>query len=386
MRCGLATHYKLIIGGDLFPSDKNMQQFIDGSADELFDSRIRELFHTADYAICNLEGALTNEEIHIKKVDPVIKAAPESVKGIIGLGVDCVTLANNHIIDYGKKGYLDTIRTLDENGIRYFGAGPDRHSISSHFQLPFSEKKVIVYTAAETMFNVPGEEYPGVNLYDDYLTCSEISALKKECDYLIVIYHGGTEFFWYNSELMRSRFRRMADCGADLITAQHTHCVGIQENYHGSHLLYGQGDFLFARSVNEYKETGLLIEVDFGDDIVISRHLVRHIGGKVEYDPEQDFSAFDARTKAFLEGNSFFREYKEFSDKKLIMFLEAFRGKNLIDKIIRKILPRDRYADYLRSRYSEKQLLRMISGIEFEEYRESVITGLWNLVKSEQRQ
>lgn len=374
--------FRLVIAGDLFPSDKNIHLFEKGNIDALYDAKVQEFFHNADFSICNLEGALTDSHISIKKVGPKIQASRTSIAGIRELGISCVTLANNHIVDYGKQGYRDTCETLEEAGIKFFGAGENVDSISEYMTIQAGKQIVTFYTVAETMFNAPRKDFPGVNLYDEYRVCKRIEELKKACDCLIVLYHGGTEFFWYGSNLLRRRFRRMADNGADIIIAQHTHCIGLTENYNGSYLLYGQGDFLFARSVNVYKATGLLLEVLFEDNgFHVREHLLRHEGGKVLYDPAQNFDAFSERNRRFAEGDCFDCEYKEFSDDKIVMFLEAFRGKRLRDKIIKKIMPRSSYVRYIKTRYEEKHILRMISAVQFEEFRESVITGLWNMIE-----
>lgn len=69
-----------------------------------------------------------------------------------------------------------------------------------------------------------------------------------------------------------------------------------------------------------------------------------------------------------------------YSDEHLIRFLEAFRGKNLVDKVVRKLCSREKYVEYLKRQYTDYQVLRMISGVEFEEFREYVIKGLWNII------
>ncbi|MBQ4361825.1 MAG: CapA family protein [Lachnospiraceae bacterium] len=399
--------FTIMIAGDLFPSQKNMDQFLAGDGQALYGEKLLELFRGADCRVCNLEGALTDTGKAIKKVDPVICAPTQAVNGVKALGIDCVSLANNHILDCGAAGYEETCRTLSENGIGFFGAGPNKDEIGASMIIDTSAgtdadaagarpgKKVGFYAVAETMFNVPGADYPGANLYDEYRTLKEIRELKGQCDYLIVLYHGGTEFFWFNSKMARRRFHRMAESGADLVIAQHTHCVGIEEEYQGSRLIYGQGDFLFARSVNEYKETGLVIEVtvprgdgegktagsDAAGAVQITKHLVRHSGGAVFYDEEQDMTAFDERSRRFADGETFDREFEEYAQEKLTMFLRAFRGHNVGDMIYRKIFGPEKYARYIRKKYNEKQILRMISALQFEEFNEVAVRGLWDLIE-----
>ena len=367
--------FRLILGGDVFPSDKNLELFEHGDGEKLFDGKIIDLFKKADYSICNLEGVFTNSSIPIKKVDPIIKAPLKAIDGYNVLNISCFTLANNHVTDFGNIGFEQTVITLDSKNIRYFGAGL-AGKIDTHIIIEAYEKKIGIYTVAETMFNTPTEKRIGVNIYDEYRVCKELELLKSICDYLIVIYHGGTEFFWYGSYLLRTRFHRMADSGADLITAQHTHCIGLQENYNGAYLLYGQGDFLFARKSSPYREYGILLEITVSEKISVKRHLIKHVDNRVEYDKHQDFSEYDERSERYIAGDVFESEYDSFSKEKMIQFLEAFRGKNIQDKVAKKFLSTAKYNKYLLGRYTEKQLLRIISGIEFEEYRESLLCGI----------
>lgn len=371
----------IILCGDLFPLKENMQDFENGNLEALYDQWILDKFKEADFSLCNLEGALTDSMSSIMKSDPVIKAASRAIKGIKGLGVSCVTLANNHVLDGGAKGYLDTCATLDANGIAYFGAGRNSDEITNHYTVAVGGRRVTIYTVAETMFNIPRQDYPGVNLYDEYRVCRELKELKTDCDYLIVTYHGGTELFWYNTPLIRQRFHRMADNGADVVLAQHTHNIGVQEIYNGNYLCYGQGDFLFPLSVNEYKSTGLMLELTIDESgMHVKRHLLRHVGGKVIYDPEQNMEQFEDRDARYASGDDFCREYAEYSNEKLFRFLVAFRGECILDKVVRKVCPREAYFKYLKRRYTDRQILRIISSLEFEEFREFVVNGLWNMI------
>ena len=372
---------KIIMVGDLFPTYRNENEFIKGDIEWLYGKKIINLFKEADFSICNLEGALTNEEKSIKKVGPRIKAVPETIKGIKELGIKCVTLANNHIIDYGKKGYEETIKTLKENNIDYFGAGDNINNIKKYYEIDANGKKVIFYNVAETMFDIPSKNYPGVNIFDEYETYKEIQSLKKKCDYLIVIYHGGQEFYWYGSEILRKRFHRLADNGADIVVSQHTHCIGLWENYKDAFLLYGQGDFHFANTFTEYREYGIILEINISDKgLDIKKHLTRRIDGNITYDETQNFEQFQKRSDLLTNNETFDKEFGEFADRKVAMFLEAFRGKNIIDKIIKKIFPKEVYIRYLKSRFADKHLLRIISGVQFEEHNEILTRGLWDMI------
>ena len=262
---------RIIVAGDLLPSVNNYELFEKGDANELFSEEICRLFADADFSIANLEGPLTDSECPQKKAGPAIKAPTKTVTGIKNLGLSAVALANNHVTDYLQQGVEDTVRVLELSEIKHVGivaGGGNLSGGKKYLSLDEKGKKVCIYNVSETFFNQPDQDGLGANTYDEWIVCNEIKELKKSHDFLIVIYHGGAEYLPYPSPQTKTRFHRMADCGADFITAQHTHCIGCEEWYKGSYLLYGQGNFLFARQ-KKYPgltKDGLVSEVCISDE------------------------------------------------------------------------------------------------------------------------
>lgn len=375
---------RIVIGGDLCPTPKNQALFESGDAEALFGDKILSLFRGADVSVCNLEGALTDGKTPAQKCGPRIRSSKASAAGIRALGVTCVTLANNHFTDYGAQGCRDTCEALEEHGIAYFGAGGNENTVQPSYTVQKNGVTVTLYAVAETMFNRAGADTPGVNLYDEYRVCREIAELKSRCDRLIVLYHGGPEFFRYPSPELTKRFHRMADSGADLIVSQHSHAVGAREDRHGSVLIYGQGDFLLARHENEFTATGLLLEAEVSaETMTVTPHLLTHEGGTVRMDEKQDLRAFEQRSAQLSDDDLMRKEYRAFCDKKMLMYLEAFRGKRLTDKIVRRLLPRESYLRWLKKQYREDQILRTLHTIRCEEHSEQAIRGLLDMLEGQ---
>lgn len=132
---------KIIIAGDFLPMPCNYDLFRVGDAKSLFGEKLCSLFASADYRICNFEGCFTDSDKAIEKIGPSIKAPVDTIKAVKNLGIDYATLGNTHSMDYGKQGYLDTCKTLDENNIRYFGWGENSSSIKSYAEIDDGEKK-----------------------------------------------------------------------------------------------------------------------------------------------------------------------------------------------------------------------------------------------------
>ena len=372
---------KIIIAGDMLPMPCNYELFSAGDTQALFGDKLCALFDSADYRVCNLEGCFTDSDQAVEKIGPSIKAPEKTIAAIKKLGIDFATLGNTHSMDYGRQGYLDTCRTLDENDIGYFGWGDNADTIKSYVEIADGGRKIKLYNTTERFENAPQKDYPGVNLYDEYRVCREIRELKENCDFLIALYHGGIEGTHCNSEKMRARFHRMADNGADVVISQHTHAIGEEERYNGAYLLYGQGNFCFhfRPDVTPLLAEGLVLELDIGDSgfSAIPHRVLRTEKGCV-YDEDQELSAFYERSKThdrLLAGDETAKaEFEEQFSKDCAnwtgIFFSLFRGANPLDAEKRKTLRSAEFTEYLKNSYSRQQLLGMQMFMRNEEFNE----------------
>lgn len=367
---------RVLIAGDIFPREQ-LELFARGETEKLFADEVAALFRNADFSIANLEGVLTETNTKCPKCGPNIKAPPETANALKALGLNYVTLANNHSSDYGKDGYRDTVETLEKLGIGYFGAGENISKITTHIRVQIKETTIVFYTVAETVFNIPSESAPGSNLYDEYRVCKEIEELKKQCDYLFVLYHGGVEFFQYPTPWVQRRFHRMADSGADVIIAQHTHCIGTEEYYGDKYLLYGQGNFYFLQPMEkEMTSSGLLLQfILTNGSVSIERYPIYKKDGKLILYP-QLMQDFEIRNKRLADGESFEKEFNKYTEKWLAKWLMEFRGLRFSDRLIRKLLGDERFLQYLRRQYKDYTVLRMLEHVRGEEDLEVMQRGL----------
>ena len=374
----------IIIAGDLFPNSCNSDEFFQGRILSLFGEQICKLFADSDYSICNLEGAFSNGIERCDKTGPIKVDRTESTRAYKNLGINCCLLANNHITDGGHQGVLDTMKALDEVGIDYIGAGINQDSITHSRIERIGDSNVGFYNVSETMYNRPSAEKAGVWLYDEYVVCQEIKELKAQCDFVIVLYHGGIEKFQYPSPELRKRFYRMADNGADVVIAQHTHCIGCEENYKGSYLLYGQGDFLLNDFAPGLTDTGLIIELVLSDGhLNVNKHLVRSKDKKfVRYDDQQDLSSFVERSKMVGDEEYVWRQLQAFCDNELRLYLTAFKSPSRLRLLQKRYFPQA-YKKWLFD-YRKKDLMFTLHTLRSEQNRETAIVGLEHLLSKKQ--
>ncbi len=372
---------KILIAGDLMPMPCNYDLFAAGDTQALFGKKLCALFASADVRVCNLEGCFTDSNAPIEKIGPNIKAPVSTVKAIKDLGINYATLGNTHSMDYGKQGYLDTCRALRDNGIAYFGWGENAASVKAYAVIEDEGRKIILYNTTERFENAPGEDYPGVHLYDEYRVCRELHELKQHCDLLIVLYHGGIEGTHCNSEKMRTRFRRMADNGADVVISQHTHAVGEEEHCGSAYFLYGQGNFCFhfRPDVTPLLAEGLVLELDVTDDgFTATPHRILRTEKGCVYDDEQDLSAFYERSQtydALVAGDkaamaAFDKQFGKDCANWATVFFSLFRGANPQDMEQRKALSSADYLQYIKNSYTRQQLLGMQMFMRNEEFNE----------------
>ena len=261
--------FKMIIGADIVPTETNFDLFEAGDVETLAGEELIRILKDADFRIFNLETPVCDAEDPILKYGPNLISPTRTMKGIKAFDPSLLALANNHILDQGEQGLVSTLAELDKWEIPYMGAGMNLREAQKPYIIEADGKKIGIYNAAEHEFTIATEEKCGAYPFDMLDGPDEISALKKECDFVIALYHGGREHYRYPSPNFRKVCRKMAQKGADVVVCQHSHCVGAMEEYMGSTIIYGQGNFLFDHSASEFWQTAILVKLEISDRIKV---------------------------------------------------------------------------------------------------------------------
>ena len=253
---------RILIGADIVPTLSNQQYFEEEQMEKIVDSRLFELLKKADYRVFNLEVPLTDKSMPIEKAGPNLIASAKSVAGLKQLGINFLTLANNHVLDQGEQGLWSTIEQLEKNKISYAGVGHTYAEAAKPYIVEMEGKKIGIYCCAEHEFSIVSAKRAGANPFDPLESLDHIVALRAQCDYLICLYHGGKEHYRYPSPNLQKTCRKIVEKGADLVICQHTHCIGCEEKWQEGTIVYGQGNFLFDQSESEFWQTSVLVSVD----------------------------------------------------------------------------------------------------------------------------
>ena len=195
---------------------------------------------------------------------------PEKVSMFQELGIDIVTLANNHALDFGTDALLDTCSTLDDAGILRVGAGANLEEAKKPVFMEAKGRKIGFLGASrvipESSWNAASKEPGMLTTYDPSLLLEEIKKAREACDYLVIYVHWGIERDERPQEYQRILGQRYIDAGADLVVGSHPHVMQGLEYYKGKPIVYSLGNFVFGSSI---PKTALLkVEWD-GEDALL---------------------------------------------------------------------------------------------------------------------
>jgi len=376
------TRISLLIAGDMVPTKSNEGFFIEGDVSSLVSDSLYEIFLKTDISSVNLECPLTTRNTPINKIGPSLRALPDAIKGIKALNPTVVGLANNHILDYGVKGLSDTLSLLSENGIPYIGVGDNlSEAVQSIHVVEKKGWRIGFYACAEHEFSIATKMSPGANPFDSLVTGDMLRSLKADykLDLLIVLYHGGKEYYQYPSPGLQKVCRHLVEKGANLVVCQHSHCIGAYEHYQDGDIVYGQGNFIFDMK-HPLSINGLLI----------CYHLFSEGRKEIEFIPieKQDDGSIrqcsTARSKDILD--SFMKRSKEILDSEIVEKKYQVFSRQMINTYLYILSPFGKWISridrhlfkgaLIRFVYTYQKRQSILNNLRCEAHSESITNGL----------
>ena len=227
-----------------------------------FDDAVWQTMHDADVFMLNNEFPYSTRGTPTVGKTYTFRASPDTAGWLGDMGVDLVSLGNNHAYDYGETALLDTLDTLDAMHMPYVGAGRNLAEASKPATFDCNGMKVgiLCSTQIEQMDNPDTrgatEDSAGVfRCWDDSKLLQAIQETKQRCDVVMVYIHWGTEKEEKQSWWQTSRVQAMADAGADFIIGDHPHVLQGAEWHGDTFVFYSLGNFLFT---SRDTDTGIL--------------------------------------------------------------------------------------------------------------------------------
>ncbi|WP_082061770.1 CapA family protein [Paenibacillus sp. E194] len=194
---------------------------------------VKDEVSSADYAVVNLETAITH---HTEKDTNQLynfKSDPESLQGIKNTGFDLVTIANNHTLDFKQKGFLDTLSYLEQYDIPYVGGGRNKEEAYRAHTVKIKGQTIKILAFSRFIpqtYWFAGEKRPGVaEAYNKSSVLPVITRERQDCDYLLVYLHWGLrKVIVRNHGSVPMRVKSL-NAGADAIHRQSCSCsAGIR--------------------------------------------------------------------------------------------------------------------------------------------------------------
>ncbi|MHC1694477.1 MAG: CapA family protein [Eubacteriales bacterium] len=258
---------KLSFGGDVSLSDL-IGEYADSYGIAYPFADVKGLLSGADIACVNLETSVSERGQSEKPEGYGFRTSPDKLDALKGAGIDIVSCANNHVRDYGTDAFSDTMKWLDEYGIKHAGIGQNAAQAQGLTVLDAAGYKV-GYMAMTSIIPKPewiaGEDSPGLSALRGNTSeiISRIRDYDKRCDILVVSLHWGVEYDIVPQPWQESFARALIDAGADVIYGHHPHMLQGIEIYKNKPILYSTGNFLFFKRDETAGETGVFeLEMD----------------------------------------------------------------------------------------------------------------------------
>lgn len=237
---------------------------------------IADEFKKADFLFGNLEGPISERGANQGSIYS-FRAEPKAVEGLMFAGFDVMSLANNHILDWGRDALADTASILAINGVKPVGAGRNYEEANKPVRFAYSLKDrpyralgdtrfaVLAYTNLMPQSMEATADHPGLSSFSIEKATEAIRAAKLNADIVIILFHWGDEYQIHSNELQQKIGRAMIDVGVDLVVGHHPHVVQEIEQYENGWIIYSLGNFVFDQNFSDDTRRGLMAKVTVRD-------------------------------------------------------------------------------------------------------------------------
>jgi poly-gamma-glutamate synthesis protein (capsule biosynthesis protein) len=239
---------------------------------------VRSLIEGADLAIANFENPAPNR-VRWHTRGTVFSADPALIDGIAAVGIDYLSLANNHIRDAGGQGIIQTIANITRRGIEVSGAGEDLAAARKPAMLEATGMTVAVlgYDAIAAYYHASADKIGSAPLTASIVRADIKAARSAGADLVIVFPHWGTEYRSKPFAAQQRLARLIIDSGADVVIGNHAHWAAAMEVYDGKPIWYALGNFVFDQTWSEPTMEGITLELTFEGAELVQARMRPHI-------------------------------------------------------------------------------------------------------------
>lgn len=259
----------ILFSGDVLLSDHVLNAYSRaGGISGVLDQGYLSAIQSADFFAVNEEFPFSSRGTQAADKQYTFRLAPEKVSMFQEMGIDAVTLANNHALDYGTDALLDTCEVLDGAGILHTGAGKNLDEAKKPVVFEKNGQRVALIGATRV---IPEAGWAATNGHPGMLSSYEVSVEPllnqiAEChaagEKVVVLIHWGIERDETPQDYQRALAKRYIDAGADLVIGSHPHVLQGIEYYKGKPIFYSLGNFVFGSSIPKT----MLVQAEFQGD------------------------------------------------------------------------------------------------------------------------
>jgi len=246
---------------------------------DFVDDELKIIIQKCDLSICNFEASVYLSSMKkIAKAGPHIHQSEMIVQYLKYIGFNFVSLANNHIYDYGQEALENTINELHKYNIDYVGAGLDFETAYSTKIIEQNGIKIGLLAAAENEFGCLYEEKSrgGYAWIFHPLIEDNIRQLKLEVDAVVLNAHAGVENIEFPIKEWSDRYKRLCDIGVDVIIGHHPHVPQGYEMYKKSLIFYSLGNFYFDAGGGRKADDSYSVVLEFETDGLKDYKIIYH--------------------------------------------------------------------------------------------------------------
>jgi poly-gamma-glutamate synthesis protein (capsule biosynthesis protein) len=237
------------------------EPWLEAEGPAYFFADVLPVLQQAQVVVANLESPISGRGTAVPDKKFTLRAGRKAVDALQAAGIRVVTLANNHILDFGPPALQDTLSVLAENGILHSGAGMDLDDARAPAILRVAGRTVAFLSYSLTFpvefYASPGRPgtAPG---YKDFVR-HDIAKVRPKADLVVVSFHWGAELMTTAKDYQRELGRLAIDWGADLVLGHHPHVLQELELYRGRLIAYSLGNFVFGSESDRTNDSMILL-------------------------------------------------------------------------------------------------------------------------------
>ncbi|SHJ14594.1 poly-gamma-glutamate synthesis protein (capsule biosynthesis protein) [Geosporobacter subterraneus DSM 17957] len=240
---------------------------------------VKPYFDKSDLVLINLETSVGLKGSASPDKTYTFQSKPETLDGLVKAGVSGVSIANNHVLDFGQEGFIETLENLEKRKIKYAGGGRNIQKALEPAVWEIHGQKIGFLAFSRVIYDMSWyatSKRPGiVSAYDHYIDQIKdtIVEAKKNVDFLIVSVHWGKELEQIPQEYQERIGRVMIDSGADVVMGHHPHVLQGIEFYKNKPILYSLGNFVF-NSKGQLSNRSMIFNIEIDKNGMISSWIV----------------------------------------------------------------------------------------------------------------